>query len=187
MPFTMDLQLPANLTQTLFNSEDPVQQERALKGLVAAIGNAAVGYMEQRIRNHHTPRIASQFAESQSAQAQAAAVAQDFYGTHKDLEPYKQVVLKAGQAWAQHNPNRAYDAKARDEVANLARAALKNMNINLPAPAAQGAAPAPAPQPAPGTAPRTPYVAGGARPGGSLEQAPADDSPGAMLDLLTQF
>lgn len=189
MPFTAQMNLPDTLVATIFESEDPVQRKAALSSLMAALGNAVVGYTETRFNEVLAPRMAQQMQAAQVAQAQAAAVGQHFYGKYPELAQYKQVVERAGKIVMGQNPNAAYSEELAEQIASLARGALAQMGKPVAstapaaAPAAQPAAPA-APQP---TAPRpvaTPYMAGGATPGGPLD-APADsNSPGAVFDEM---
>jgi hypothetical protein len=179
--------IPPALLDTIFNSEDPNQRQQALGALMAALGNAVVGYVEERVIKHHSPRLVEQFQTAAALREQQAAVGRDFYGRHPDLEPYRDFVLRAGEVYMQNNPNAVYDEPTREAIAALARTALKQLghNVGQPAPAAS-AAPAAAPAaPAPVAAPRMPYMAGGATPGGPLETPTDPNGPADIFDQMT--
>lgn len=180
MPFTSAMQLPPQLVSAIFESEDPVQRTQALTGLMAALGNAVVGFVEERMTSHHAPRMANQFQAAQSASAQAAAVSQHFYGANPDLAQYRQVVERAGRVYLAANPQAQYNEQTAQGIAALARSALAQMGTVL-----QPAAPAaPATPAAPARQPASPYVAGGASPGGSLETPLSQTSPAGVFDQM---
>lgn len=186
MPFTAAMQVPDALVQTIFESEDPVSRKQALVGLIAAIGNASVGYMEQRIKEFHAPRMASQFQATQVAQQQAAQVSQHFYGANPDLVNYRQVVLKAGEVYMAKNPTAVYNEETAANIAALARQAITSMGLPLQQQAngQPQAAPA-APASAPPVVPRTPYVAGGVSPGGNLDTPLDPNDAGSIFDQMS--
>lgn len=183
MPFTTQMQLPPQMVSALFESEDPVQRQQALTGLMAALGNAVVGYVEQRITSHHAPRLANQFETAQSARAQAEAVGRHFYGTYPELAEYKQIVERAGKVYMGANPNATYSEDTAKAIAELARGALAQMGKVLTPTAAAAPAPASAPA-APARQPATPYVAGGASPGGALETPMDPNDAGGIFDQM---
>lgn len=183
MPFTAQLNLPDALVQTLFESEDPVQRKQALSALMAALGNAVVGYVETRVKEFHTPKLVQQFETAQSVKAQAAAVGQHFYGTYPELAQYKQVVERAGKIVLDGNPTAAYSEEIAAQIAGLARAALAQMGKSIGTAPAPVTPAAPQQQAAPSPAP-TPYVAGGVTPGGPLDQPADSNSPGAIFEQM---
>lgn len=181
-PFAANFELPPALTEVLFRSEDPQQQGAALVNLLSSFGNAVAQVVEQRITTHHAPRMQEQFSAATTERQQAAAVHNDFYGTHKDLQPYTAIVKRAGEVFFQHNPTATWSPETRDKVAELARATAKQLGYQL-----TGGAPAAPAVVAPGNAaPNTPFVAGSARPE-SLGMPEDRDSPGAILDQLTAW
>lgn len=181
-PFAANFQLPPALTEVLFRSEDPAEQGAALVNLLSSFGNAVAQVVEQRITTHHAPRMQEQFSTATTERQQAAAVHNDFYGTHTDLQPYAAIVKRAGEVFFQHNPTAQWSPENRDKIAELARATAKQLGYQLTGKAA--AAPVAV---APGTAaPQPTYVAGAARPE-SLGMPEDRDSPGAILDQLTAW
>ena len=181
-PFSPDFQLPPQLTEVLFRSEDPQQQGQALVSLLSSFGNAIAQTVEHRITTHHAPQLQSAFVQEATARQQSAAVHADFYGAHEDLKPYTAIVKRAGEVFFAQNPNATYSPEVRDKIATLARAAAAQFGykVGQPAPAAPTAV-------APGTqAPNLGYVAGAARPA-SLGMPEDTDSPGSIVDQLSAW
>lgn len=185
-PFTSQMKLPAELVRTFFESEDRGQQEAALTGMFAALGNATIGLLEKRLTEHHAPQFFQQIEAARAVQTQAEQVNRDFYGAHPELVNHQATVIKAGQVYMAKNPGAQYDETARNAIAGLAKAALQQMGVALTAapPAAAPAATSPA---APAVvAPRaTPYVAGGASPGGPLDNPGGGNDPGSIFEQMT--
>lgn len=179
-PFNAGFQLPPEFQEALFNGE-PQQQAQALTALMTSLGNTITSMVEQRFTSHYAPQMQQQIVERQSYEQQARSVAADFYGANADLAPYKQVVLRAGEVYAQANPGMQYDEKARNAIAALARRSLQQMGVALAAPQAQ-----PLTMAAPQAQAPQPFIADGARPevyGGAEDP----NSPAGLLDAMTQF
>lgn len=183
-PFTSQMQLPQQLVSTIFESEDPVQRQNALSAMIAAIGNASVAAMEQRIKDFHAPRMAQQFQAAQQAQASAKHVETHFYGANPDLAPYKQIVTKAGEVYLNANPTAVYDESTAAAIAALARRALQQMGHTVAPPAGAPTPTPPQPAPSGATPPPSPYMAGGASPGGTLETPMDPTDPGNVFSQM---
>lgn len=174
------VQLPPQLVQTLFNSEDPNQQTQALVQIMASWGNALASMMDQRVREHYQPRFLESATRQYQEQHQAAAVAQDFYGAFEDLRQFPQVVANVARAMHQQNPDLKYDPKARDAIGRTAREVISRMGLTKTAPAPASASPQPAPAPA-----ATPAVFDGmARPAPSGPAQTQEFGPELMADLV---
>lgn len=185
MPFQPTFKLDKALSEALFESDDVATREKALVGLLSAFGNTVIAVAEQRIREHHVPRL-QEATLSQFQQVQVSrAVQQDFYAAFPELSEYKPAVVKAMEVIQNQNPGAPYTEELRNKVGALARAALTQAGVKLPArpgtQPASSAAPAPAPSPAP--AADVPFEAGGARPA----MSGGDNGPADILEQLSQF
>lgn len=187
-PFTPDFRLKPEVTSALFESEDTETREKALVGLLAAMANTITSVMDQRIRQHHAPRLQESFTSATEQRNVLQAVNQDFVTAYPELAPYGAAVKKAFQVVGQQDPQAPYSPEMRDKVGRLARAAVMASGIQLPARGAPAPAPAAAVTPTPAkAAPKggTPFEAGAARPGGT--GVSVDSGPGALLDELSEF
>jgi hypothetical protein len=189
-PFEPTFRLKPEVVTALFESEDTETREKALVGLLSAFGNTITTVMEQRFREHHTPRLQESFTSVVEQRQVFNAVNQDFAQAYPELAPYGAAVKKAFQIVGAQNPSAPYTPEMRDKVGALARAAVKAGGIQLPdrpgqaapAPAPAAATPAPARTAAKGA---TPFEAGAARPGGTGVNG--DSGPADLVAQLSEF
>jgi hypothetical protein len=199
LPFNNQFRLQPETLQALFESDDVETRHQALVGLLAGFGNAVVQIMDQRIQEHHAPRVQAATVSSFTERQQAQAVNADFYGKYSELEPYSKVVVRAFEVVSAKHKGKPYTPELRDEVATLAKTALKQMGVQLPNPT-QSAAPAGASgqgqqptgqqrQSAPQRRnPGRTFEAGGARPGGLSDTGVNNgNTPADLVAQLTEF
>lgn len=169
------IKIPQTQLEAIFRSEDPQEQERALVGLMAGWMNAGIALMDQRMKEHYVPQIATQ-AHQTTVSAQAAAqIENDFYGTYPDLRAAPQLVQRVGQHFSKLDPQAKWGPELKAKIGDNARKLAKQMGIKL-----EGA-------PAPAAAPAVPFVADSARPSSALPSGEKDYSAAAMVDELSLF
>lgn len=169
------IRIPQAQLDSIFRSEDPVEQERALTNLMAGWMNAGIAMMDQRMKEHYVPQI-SQQAQQSTASAQAAAqVESDFYSSYPDLKAAPQLVQRVGAYYSKMDPNAKWGPDLKAKIGDNARLLAARMGIKL-----EGAPVKPTPA-------ATPFVADSARPNSALPTGQTDYSPGAMVDELSLF
>jgi hypothetical protein len=176
-PFQAPLELPPQLAAALFESDDTQIRAQALGVVINSIGNGIAQLVEKRFQEHYAPQMQSQILAAQTQRSAAERIDQDFYGAYPQLAAHRDVVGKAFGILAQQKPDAVYGPEIRKQAGELAIAALSKMGVQF-----QTATPTPAPAK---PAPQQQYIAGSARPANFTPQQ--DDSPAALVDLLSQF
>ena len=183
-PFPQVLNVPDQLAQGLFESEDPNTRKQALGVLMAAVANAVAQQVEARQKSHWAGEVETRI-NSASQQRTAREKAQsDFYGEHPDLNnpALLPVVTRAMQVVTQMNPQAQWTPETRKQIGDLARETARRIGLIGAAAPVTAAPAAAAATPKPGVKP--PFVAGGARPSG-YGDAPNPNSPAGLVDDLT--
>lgn len=188
-PFQPTFRLKPEVVRDLFEAEDTETREKALVGLLSAFGNTITQVVDQRMTEHHAPRIQESFASVHEARTVETAIKSDFNQAFPELAPYGAAVKKAFQVIAAQDPKAPYSPELRDKVGALARAAVKAGGIALPD--RQAAAPATVVTSPPAPAKKEPlkataFEAGAARPGGTGSTG-GDSGPADLVNQLSEF
>lgn len=186
-PFQPTFKLKPEMSAALFESEDANVREQALVGLLSSFGNAITQVMEQRIKEYHAPRLASNIQGTMIERQAAAAVDQHFYGKYPELHQFRPAVQRAFKVLADKDPKIQYSEDLAERVAKLAAQGLKASGINVSVKALQkqaAAAPAGSPKASKEKAPGSGFEAGGTRPAMSNS---TEMSPDSLVRDLSDF
>lgn len=169
------IRIPQAQLDSIFRSEDPVEQERALTNLMAGWMNAGLAMMDQRMKEHYVPQISQQAHQVTVSAQRAQEVENDFFSTYPDLRAAPQLVQRVGAYFSKQNPNAKWGPELKAQIGDNARKLARQMGIKL-----EGAPQATPPAP-------VPFVADSARPSSAHPTGQPDYSPGKMVEELSFF